>query len=160
MRLRYFMGLALTALALATSAHAQTNYVATMNGAQENPPVPSPAVGNGTATLNAAQTSFTFTVNYTGLLGTVAANHIHRGAVGVNGPVIFPINQNIGSTSGTLTGTWAIPAAEVVNLNNGLLYFNIHTAPTYGGGEIRGQILLGATPNNPQTWGRIKSLYR
>jgi hypothetical protein len=164
MRLRYSLALALVALlAIGGSAIADTGMVANMNGAQEVPANASPAVGNAIAVLNNAGTSLSFTVNYTGLVAPVTANHIHGPApVGVNAGVIFPINQNIGSTSGVLAGTWNAPALTAVYVNyllTGQTYFNIHTQ-SFPGGEIRGQILLDATPNKASTWGKIKNLYR
>lgn len=160
MRLRYSLALALVALlAIAGSTSADTGLVAQLLGTNEVPANPSPAVGNGTFVINNAGTLCTFSINYTGLVAPVTANHIHKAPVGVNGPVIFPINQNIGSTSGVLSGSFAMTAAQVSDMVGGLNYANIHTQ-AFPGGEIRGQLGLDATPNKATTWGKIKNLYR
>jgi hypothetical protein len=87
--------------------------------------------------------------------------HIHRGPVGVNGPVIFgfigsPFNDTnpndvvvapFGSgVGGTVTAKWdagegngTTLTAELPNLLAGNTYINFHTIQ-FGGGEIRGQI--------------------
>jgi hypothetical protein len=87
--------------------------------------------------------------------------HIHRGPVGVNGPVIFgfigmPFNDNnpndvvitpfASGVGGTVTARWnagegnnTTLAAELPNLLAGNTYINFHTIQ-FGGGEIRGQI--------------------
>ena len=161
MRLRYSLILSLAAMfALATAPFADTGLVALLNQAQENPPTGSPATGNGVVVINAAQTQFSYTVNYTGLLAGVTANHVHKAPVGVNGPVVYAINQNIGSFSGTLAGNFTFLAtstpAEMIASQN---YFNIHTSQ-FPGGEIRGQILLEPTATRSTSWSRIKQLYR
>ena len=89
--------------------------------------------------------------------------HIHRGPVGTNGPVIFgfigaPFNDNnpnnvvvtpfASGVGGTVTSIWNVGegngttlAAEIPNLLAGLTYINFHTIQ-FGGGEIRGQIVV------------------
>ncbi len=161
MRLRYSIVLALAAsLALAAAAAADTGLVATLQGTQEVPANGSPGIGNGIVVIDAAGTSLSYSVPYTGLVSTVIANHFHRAAAGVNGPVIFGINQNIGSTSGTLVGTWpAMTNAQVSDMIAGLYYLNIHTN-AFPGGEIRGQLHLDATAAPATSWGRIKKLWK
>lgn len=70
----------------------------------------------------------------TGFAGTVA--HVHRGAAGVAGPVVF------GLTGGpnTWTGTGTLSATDVGDLLNEGLYVNIHSA-AFPGGEVRGQLI-------------------
>ena len=98
----------------------------------------------------------------------VVAAHIHRGAVGVNGPVVAflfgpapagggPANGLL--ASGTIVRGVNLPAATfdqlIADMRAGLTYVNVHTndgvAPPntgpgdFPGGEIRGQI----HPNGP-----------
>src|SRR3954451_18754690 len=64
--------------------------------------------------------------------------HIHRGAPGVIGPVIFDLGD---PSSGTITATWtSMSPTDISDMIAGNLYVNIHTAGRPAG-EIRGQIL-------------------
>ncbi len=161
MRLRYATALAAALLLLAPSAHATTGYSATLSGLQEVPADVSPATGFGAFVLDNTGTQLSYSVSYNGLLGPLTAAHIHNGAVGVNGPVVYGLNflPNVGTTSGTISGVLAVTPLDVSNLAAGLYYVNIHTQ-VFPGGEIRGQIGLDATPSRPTSWGRMKSLYR
>ena len=160
MRLRYTATLALAALlAFSVPAVADTGFVANINSAQEVPANTSTATGNGYFVLNNAQTSLSYNISFTGLTGNHTAAHIHGPAApGVNAGVRFTLSLG-GGASGNFAGNWTIPPGDVTSLLNQLLYVNIHTA-TYPGGEIRGQIVLDATPTSATTWGRIKQLYR
>jgi CHRD domain/PEP-CTERM motif len=140
-----------------TAAHAQVMFTAALNGAQEVPPTPSLATGTGAFTLNAAQTQLTFNVNYTGLGSSFLAAHFHNAPVGVNGGivrgmVIGPDGPG-GSPNGSFAGVWTstdsspLTPALVTELLAGRLYFNVHTS-TFGGGEIRGQILPVPEPTS------------
>ncbi len=143
-----------TAVAGSVSAQAQTSFVSFLNGAQEvaTPPVVTPAFGNGTVMMNAAQTQITINLRFEGLLAGVTVAHIHNGAVGVNGPVILDIFPLIDFSARTFTsGTIfsrildVTPAqASVLLAGNG--YFNIHTS-RHPGGEIRGQINVVPEPS-------------
>ena len=162
MKMRYSVVAALFVLLIASfsvPAVADTGFSATINAAQEVPTNSSTATGSAILVLNAAQTSLTISGSYSGLGSTRTAQHIHGPAApGVNAGVLFPLTAT-GTTFGTISGTWALTATNVTQLLANLLYINIHTT-TFGGGEIRGQILPDATPTKPSTWGRIKSLYR
>jgi hypothetical protein len=124
---------------MSASAQAGTLFLAALSGANEVPANTSTATGTGVLILNDAKTSATVTGthNLAATGATVVAGHIHRGVAGVNGPVIFPF-ANPQSPIGPLT--WAIPTADVTNLEASGLYFNIHTA-VRPGGEIRAQLI-------------------
>jgi hypothetical protein len=63
--------------------------------------------------------------------------HTHRGAAGVNGPIVF----DLGDPSTPVEATWSgMTPADVADLLAGNLYVNIHTGGRPSG-EIRGQIL-------------------
>ncbi len=66
--------------------------------------------------------------------------HIHRGAAGTNGPVVFDFSAQF-SGNGVLSLTLA---AEILANPSGF-YFNIHTA-AHPGGAVRGQLNLQAPP--------------
>ncbi len=117
------------------------------SGAQENPAVTS----NGTATLsgsyNASINKLDFTVNWTGLSGTVTMMHFHGpAAVGVNAGILIDLGSYITSNgiTGSASGSVTLTDANEVHLLNGNMYYNLHTA-LHVAGEIRGQVT--ATPN-------------
>jgi hypothetical protein len=144
----------------APSSGAQAVFVAQLNPAGENPAITN-AESGGTG---AAQISMTVTRdssnNVTGgsavmtfQLGgfpatTVVGAHIHRGAAGVNGPVI--VNTGLSGVNPFLlttgTGQYTAPAVAVdaatmqdILQNPAGWYFNVHS-PLNPGGFARGQL--------------------
>ena len=107
-----------------------------LKGNQEVPPVNTAATGSGTITVLMDRSVFG-SVMTSGVAGTAA--HIHLGAPGQNGPVIFPLNR-------TADNTWSVPASIRLNDSQyeafrlGNLYVNVHSAANPGG-EIRGQLM-------------------
>jgi len=122
-----------------SSAGAATLFSATLRGTQEVPPNASPAIGTATVLLGDDQTTITVTLVFAGLTGAAIAAHIHVAPPGVNGPILIPLIGFPATTSGAYVQTFALTAAQVVQLQGGLFYINIHT-PLYPGGEIRGQL--------------------
>ncbi len=149
------------------SARGDTAFTASLDGAQEetdtNPAVETDASGTATLILNEAEDTLTITGTITGLdfggqtpdtSDDVTNFHIHRAPAGVGGPVVFgmitpahdpdftvdPVTGNFSAIwDGNETGGSSL-AAELANLKNDGLYFNVHTV-AHGGGEIRGQIV-------------------
>ena len=121
--------------------------------------------GNGTFVLNNAQDALSFNITFEGLSSAETAAHFHNAAAGVNGGVVrhlpYPANPKIGVWRSTDSGTTTQPltAFLVGELLAGRLYVNIHSA-ICPQGELRGQVLLDATPTQDRSWGRIKALYR
>ena len=110
--------------------------VATLNGAQEVPPVITAATGTGWLTMNSTFDSVTYAVLATGLTPTAA--HVHRGVRGMNGPVLIPLQATM--VPGFFMSTAvAVDSTLMADLIANRLYFNIHTA-AHPNGEIRGQI--------------------
>src|SRR5438045_5134190 len=68
-------------------------FKATLTGAAEAPANPSSGTGTSTLVFNNNTKMFTVTTTYSGLSGTATASHIHKGAIGVAGPVIFPFTN-------------------------------------------------------------------
>lgn len=113
-----------------------------LRGDQENPPVSTTATGSAQLTLNAQRTALTGTVSHSGLSGTFTGAHIHRGAVGENGPVVRALTFNGDqATVNWTTGDADQPlTAELVeDLLAGRLYVNVHSEK-YPTGEIRAQL--------------------
>lgn len=162
MHMGYRMGagafLVAAGLALGAPAHAiEVTYEAVVNGAQEVPPTPSPATGQGTFVIDTDANTIDYNITFTDslLLAPETAAHIHCCAPpGVNAGVIIPLplgNPKIGQ--GTYT------EANEAGILNGLSYVNIHTT-AFPGGEIRGQIVAPPTATDQTSWGLIKALYR
>ncbi len=125
-----------------------------INGAQEVPSVSTPAYGSASFTLDTATNIISGSISITNLpAANITMMHIHSGAVGVNGPVIFDLlgnktgdfsfgNQYVMGFSGVLTGN----VTQRINfLNTGNAYINVHTKAV-GSGEIRGQVVCNVVP--------------
>ena len=137
----------LAALTWSTIATATTFlFTATLDGLQETPPNASPGSGVGGATLDDTSGLFTVTAgtSYTGLLAPSTAAHLHQAAPGVPGPVILPLTHSL-ATSGMLSGSGILTAAQIAAVIAGDSYFNIHTS-VFPGGEIRGQLVPVVVP--------------
>jgi len=105
------------------------------------------STGSGTLDGNFNTKTKVVTLNLKWSLGktgdTSTMAHIHKGAVGVGGPVVIPIkglpsgstNQEFSFVSGPLT------AEQEAELKAGSYYVNIHSN-TYPGGELRAQLIL------------------
>lgn len=108
---------------------------ATLSGASEVPANASTATGTATLSYNKTTKIFTVTVTYSGLTPTMG--HIHMGAAGTNGPVMFPFSSLASPISYTST---ALTAAQETDLMANNYYVNLHT-DAFAGGEIRGQLI-------------------
>jgi hypothetical protein len=118
----------------AVPANAQT-FVFHMRGDQEVPPVSTAARGGCIGVLN--QGAATFDVTCVHNVASANIMHIHAGAPGVNGPILF----DMGDPTSPVTTTWTgMSGANISDMLAGNLYVNIHS-PGRPAGEIRGQIL-------------------
>lgn len=111
-------------------------FKATINGASEVPANASTGTGTATLIFNTTTKIFTVSVTYSGV--TATNGHIHKGAVGVSGGVVFgfsPFTSPISYTSA------ALDATQEADLNANLYYVNIHSAAPFTAGEIRGQLI-------------------
>ena len=123
-----------------------------LNGAQETPPVTTTASGKAVAEYNKDTRILTYTVNWTGLTGPVAAMHIHgvadpgapagvvQNIITASGGIRTPSATAFGAT-GSISATVFVDNLVIreADLLAGKYYFNIHTAQ-FPAGEIRGQI--------------------
>lgn len=121
---------------------------ATLNGTSEMPAVVTTATGTANVFIDGGQSTLDVTVTHTGFVNTVTMAHIHVGAVGSNGAVIFglaaaafnsPLNVTR-TTADLMTGGVITNMATAINaLVSGQTYVNIHTNVN-ATGEIRGQL--------------------
>jgi hypothetical protein len=130
-----------------TSGPSITTFSADMlAGSNEVPANNSAAVGTAVLKFNNTTKVFTITVSHN--VASITLGHIHKGAAGTNGSVVFPfvataLVSPISYTSDALT-----PEQEA-DLRANLYYVNLHSS-TFAAGEIRGQLIKGTTTNtNP-----------
>ena len=112
--------------------------LATLNGAQEVPAVPTAATGRGTVVVDSVTREIICGYVTHNVAGANAA-HIHTGAPGVSGGIT--IGLNLGTNVATAAQGATMTAGDLTALAAGNLYFNVHS-PTYPDGEIRGQIAV------------------
>jgi hypothetical protein len=123
------------------SAAAPAHFVFHLSGEQEVPPHASPARGGCYGQLDTAAASFALVCTHDVVDATIT--DIHRGAAGVNGPVVF----DLGDPASPIEATWTgMTPADIADLQAGNLYLNIHTSGRPSG-EIRGQILPRTVDN-------------
>ncbi len=129
----------LLASAGAASA-ASTTLTANALPGNESTAGPAGASAQASFTVDTGSGQICYTVTSTGLADAAAA-HIHRGASGVNGPVVVPLDV-ASFNKGTRACATADPAlaAEIAG-NPGSFYFNVHT-PAFSAGAVRGQLAL------------------
>jgi len=110
---------------------------ATLDGAQQSPPVTTKGKGTATLSFNTATKKLRWTVRYSGLSGPAVAAHIHGPAAkGENADPVVPFT---GKLKSPIKGSATLTDAQATDLEAGKYYVNIHTAANKDG-EIRGQI--------------------
>lgn len=114
-------------------------------GSNEAPPVTTSGSGTLDGNYNTKTKEITLDLKWS--LGnkddTTTMGHIHKGAVGVSGPVVIPFtglpkgstDQQFNFVSQPLT------AEQEEDLKAGSYYVNIHST-THPGGELRAQLIL------------------
>jgi len=135
--------LALAVSLVAAPAGAATIYLyANLDGAQEVPPVATPATGYADLQFDTVTKVLSWTITFSGLIGTTTDAHFHGPApVGVPAGVRIGIPHTDGLTADTLIGSSApLSALFESELLGQLWYINIHTT-FRPGGEIRGQVV-------------------
>ena len=158
-RMLGWAGAAMGLFLIPAAASAHVNLTATLDVAQEVPaPVGANPNAGGTATFEYDDETkmLSFEVTTHDLTGTAVAAHIHQGAPGVPGPIVFPLDA--AATSGTVG---PLTDAQQTTLYSGDYYINYHTAANQSG-EIRGQITLvpGACACAAGTHGQFVSCVR
>ncbi len=162
--------LAATALACAALPATAAIYTTTLSGANEIPANASTASGTGWLELASDGNSIHVMLSWTGLTNNAGAGHVHCcSGPAANAPVAIGFSPSP-TTSGSLDAFYNLTllstygggfqsgqpvavkrAAFLAGLAAGQTYFNIHDAPSFGGGEIRGQLALASVPE-PAAW--------
>lgn len=153
--------LILAALTASLSLAQAQNYTVVLDPSLE-PATPAGRTGSGIGNLTLSGTALTLSITFSGLSGTFTADHIHGPAqalptstAGVLYSLIPFTTLSDANHAGSINGTVNLIANPIANysvaqqltdLNNGLWYVNVHSS-TFGGGEIRGQILPVPEPS-------------
>ena len=103
------------------------------SGDQEVPPVATDSSAACYAFLNEAQDELRVRCEHD--VEGVAAAHVHEGAAGENGPVLFPFDD----PASPIDQTFAVTSTDVDAFFAGGLYVNIHSNANPGG-EVRAQV--------------------
>lgn len=170
-------GLVLSAILLASSSALAIPYTASLSGPGEAPPNASPGTAIGLVDFDPAAHTLSVNINFSGLLSTTTASHIHccvaapaAAPVATQVPTFagFPLGVTAGSyntvlntlapatwnpafitsSGGTAAGAESVLAA---GLAAGTAYLNIHTTQ-FPGGEIRGFLLPAGQVPEPAVW--------
>lgn len=134
----FLFGLCALVLAACAQNTPTVNFSATLSGTDQVPAVTTGGTGRVTATLSGQ--SLTLRGTFSGLSGAPTEAHIHEGAPGTDGPVVFPLTlRTVTMNSGSLEQTIQLSGAQVATLTSNGYYVNVHTAE-HPDGEIRGQL--------------------
>lgn len=117
-------------------------YTATLNGASEVPANASTATGTATFKYDKTTYKLSGTVTFSGMTATMS--HIHKGAVGVSGGVIIPLDVTPPVTSPITLEPTVLDSTQRADLAAHLYYVNIHSE-AFPAGEIRGQLMPKTT---------------
>jgi hypothetical protein len=149
-------------------------YTASMDGPSEFPPNASPGTGTALVTVDFDLITMRVQANFTGLLGTTTAAHIHAPTLNPNTGTAGVATQTpsfsgfpLGVTSGSMDTTFDMTLASSYNpafitaqggtvsqafnaliaaMDTDRAYFNIHSSQ-FGGGEIRGFLHVVPEPS-------------
>lgn len=138
-----------------------------LDGTQEVPATTSFAAGSAQITIDDVLGLITFYAVAFNLDSDPFAAHIHNGAAGTNGAVVYDLGGNIDSASLVTIGPISVPGslsfagvskaidigvAEAINASPSSYYMNIHTNSNPGG-EIRGQLAPIPEPSSMLLFG-------
>ena len=136
-----FLSAVLVALAVVPAGATIFTIPVSLDGPQAG--TASPGTGSATLTLDDVALTLNVSLTYSGLTSPTNNAHIHCcSPPGVNSAVIIPFVPPfpLGVTSGNMNTTFNITAAQVLQVQSGGAYINIHT-DQFPAGEIRGQIV-------------------
>ena len=128
---------------------ASREFLAVLNGAAERPtPVNTPGSGAGSVSFDPQSGIAIVNLSFHELFGPQTIAHIHGpAALDQAAGIVFDIDTAATppmASPGAFTVPWAIDPVNLSRLQNGLLYFNVHST-VHANGEIRGQILPATT---------------
>jgi hypothetical protein len=116
------------------------SFDAVLEGANEVPPVATPATGIGYTYFSPAADTLYYDFMADGFTSTFSGAHFHSGATGATGGVLIDLSSNFnnGRLTGMVTGT-DLPSTFMNECLTGNVYVNMHTSNNPNG-EIRSQM--------------------
>jgi hypothetical protein len=127
---------------------APVEFTVQVTGSEEVPPV-----NSGSAVANFIWDDdtnlLTYTITVSGVRqDQVTAAHFHRGAAGLNGPIVYTISDKGFATLGPASLT--LTAQDEADLKSGQWYVNLHSQE-YPSGFARGQMIVPGSLGASQT---------
>ena len=123
-----------------TSKAASQSFKVTLNGAQQVPPVQTPATGTAELTYDPGTRVLTWTLSYSGLSGPATMAHFHGpAAAGKNGPPVIWLSPKGSPVQAPVKGEATLTPEQAEQFSAGEWYINVHTQD-HQAGEIRGQV--------------------
>jgi hypothetical protein len=115
-------------------------FIVHMSGPEEVPPADPDAVGTAYVVIRPATNEVCWSYNVAGMDLPASAAHIHKGAVGVSGPVVVPLSPAdiAGAANGCATAAADVISAILADPSS--YYVNVHNA-AFPNGALRGNLL-------------------
>ncbi len=116
------------------------NFSTTLSGANEVPAADPDGTGIAAVTVDMANSQICYTISVQNIALPASAAHIHRGAAGVSGGVVVPLDL-VPDASGNATSCVKVDAAllQEIATNPAGFYVNVHTSE-FPDGAVRGQV--------------------
>jgi hypothetical protein len=126
---------------LAAAQAAPLSMTVPLTGAEQVPPVTTPATGSADLTYDPATRLLTWSVTFAGLSSAPTMAHFHGpAAAGKNAPVLIWISKQGSPVTSPIKGQVTLTEAQAQQFMAGQWYVNVHSKD-HPGGEIRGQVV-------------------
>src|SRR6185437_13365506 len=120
---------------------APISFTVPLTGAEQVPPVETPAKGSAAITYDPATRVVTWAITYSGLSAPATMAHFHGPAEkGKNAPVLIWLSTKGTPAASPFKGEATLTPEQAQQFTAGEWYVNVHTQE-HPGGEIRGQVL-------------------
>ncbi len=117
------------------------NFKVPLSGAQEVPPVQTPAAGSADITYDPATRIVIWTITYSGVASPVTMAHFHGPAAqGKNAPPVVWLSKQGSPVEGSVKGQATLTPEQAEQFTSGILYINVHSKD-HPAGELRGQVV-------------------
>ncbi|MBL9149015.1 MAG: CHRD domain-containing protein [Phycisphaerae bacterium] len=132
---------ALVAALALTSIASADQFIVNMLGANEIPPADPNGTCIGVVNIDTGTNTISWDLAYTNL-APLTTMHIHTGAAGVSGPVLFDMGIATTGGAGTLIQSKPAPPATIAQIlaDPAGFYVNLHTSE-FPAGAVRGQLI-------------------